>query len=155
MLLLTFTCWFFSSSACCRLFLLANSKLSTLFWHPLFHGKLPDQVLSSQDGCCSLMWLARLIPFPDGERCNQTSHSIWTFSTCCSNKDSIFAFRSSFTPIWETSRLSFSFFSEVSLCFISHFNSLHFHASLYFNFRLLWFMRPSPLFASSHLNKAK
>lgn len=99
------------------------------------------------------MWLARFTPFPDGELCNQSSHSIWTFSTFCPNKDYIFSFRSSFNPIWETSSLSFCFFSGAPLCFTSHFSSFCSRGSLYVNCGLLWFMRP--LFVPSHLNKAK
>lgn len=156
MFLLTFMCWSFSSSPCCRLFLLAGSKFIQAFlaflvsWKAFWSSFQQSGWLSH-----SLMWLARFIPFPDGEHCNQTSHSIWTFSICCPNKDSIFAFRSSFILIWETSRLSVHFFSGEYLCFISHFNSLCSHASPYFKCSLLWFIRPAPLFAPCHFNKAK
>lgn len=104
------------------------SSLSKLFWHPIFHGKPSD---CRRVGCHSLMWLAKSIHFPYGERCKQTSQSIWTFSTCYPDKYSIFfAFRSLFTSAWETSRWSFHFLHEVSLCFMSHFNSSPSHVRL-------------------------
>lgn len=103
------------------------SSLSKLFCHPIFHGKPSGR---GQVGCHSLMSLAKSIRFPHGECCKQTSQSIWTFSTGYPDKYSIFAFRSLFTSTWETSRWSFHFLTETSLCFMSHFNSLPSHVRL-------------------------
>lgn len=127
MFLLTCVCWFFCSSTFWRLFFFNDFQI-----YPSFSG-----IPGFMEGLTRLVviyWcdLPGSSHFQMGNIVTRFPIPSGIFSTCCPNKDSILAFRSSFIPTCETFRLYFCFFSEGSLVkglsFTPHLMFLFFHS---------------------------